>query len=170
MHRKAHWKGFKDDYKRQLREDIITDDITTSCNNVVGAILQAAEKNVSVSKPSKNPTRKPIPYWTDECTAAVKERNKAKNKMQQTRDLTNRQAYYKLKGVAQRVVKDAKKQHWREYCNTLDKTLKIGKIWKTVKKISGVETKRSIPTLKRATWCTTTTSPMQNCSQRSSPM
>ena len=58
------------------------------------------QKNVPVSKPFKNPTRKPVPYWTDECIAAVKERNKAKNKMQQTRDLTNRQAYYKLKGVA----------------------------------------------------------------------
>ena len=90
-------------------------------------ILQAAEKNVPVSKLSKNPTRKPIPYWTDECTAAVKERNKAKNRMQQSRDLTDRQACYKLKGIAQRVVKDAKKQRWREYCNTLDKTSKSAK-------------------------------------------
>ena len=109
MYRKADWKGFKDDCKRLLTEDIITDDVTTSCNNVVGAILRAAEKNVLVSKPSKNPTRKSVPYWTDECTAAVKERSKAKNKMQQTRDLINRQAYYKLKGVAQRVVTKAKK-------------------------------------------------------------
>ena len=81
MYRKADWKGSKDDCKRLLTEDIITDDVTTSCNNVVGAILQAAEKNVPVSKPSKNPTRKPVPYWTDQCTEAVKERNKAKNKM-----------------------------------------------------------------------------------------
>ena len=95
---------------------------------------------------------KPVPYWTDECTAAVKERNKAKNRMQQTRDLTDRQAYYKLKGIAQRVIKDAKKQHWREYCNTLDKTSKIGKVWKMIKKMSRVETKRSIPTLKVGDW------------------
>ena len=100
MYRKAKWQGFKNDCKRLLMEDIITDDVTTSCNNVVGAILQAAEKNVPVSKPSKNPTRKPVSYWTDECTAAVNERNKAKNKMQQTDDLTDRQAYYKLKGIA----------------------------------------------------------------------
>ena len=148
MYRKANWKGFKDDCKRLLTDDIITDDVTTSCNNVVGAILQAAENNVPVPEPSKNPTRKPVPYWTDECTAVVIERNKAKNKMQQTRDMIDRQAYYKLKGIAQRVVKDAKKQHWREYCNTLDKTSKNGKVWKTIKKMSGVESKRSIPTIK----------------------
>ena len=68
--------------------------------------------------------------------------------MQQTRDLTDEQAYYMLKGVAQRVVKDAKKPHWRDYCSTLDKTSKIGKVWKAVKKMSGAETKRSIPILK----------------------
>ena len=68
--------------------------------------------------------------------------------MQQTCDLTDRQAYYKLKGVAQRVVKDAKKQQWHDYCSTLNKTSKIGKVWKAVKKMSGVETKRSIPTFK----------------------
>ena len=63
-------------------------------------------------------------------------------------DLIDRQADYKLKGVAQRVVKDAKKQHWRDYCSTLDKTSKIGKVWKAVKKMSGIKTKRSIPTFK----------------------
>ena len=67
--------------------------------------------------------------------------------MQQTRDLTYQRAYYKLKGIAQRVVKDAKKQHWCDYCNTLDQSSKIGKVWKAIKKMSGVERKRSIPTL-----------------------
>ena len=31
MYRKADWKGFKDDCKRRFTEDIITDDVTTSC-------------------------------------------------------------------------------------------------------------------------------------------
>ena len=53
--------------------------------------------------------KKPLPYWTDECTAAVKDRNKAKNKIQQTCDLIEWQAYYKLKGIAQSVDGDAKK-------------------------------------------------------------
>ena len=49
MYRKADRKSFKDDCTRILTEDIITDDVTTSCSNVVGVILQAAEKNVPVS-------------------------------------------------------------------------------------------------------------------------
>ena len=108
--RKANWKGFKDDCKRLLTEDIITDDVTTSCNHVVGAIVQAAEKNVQVFKPSKNPTRKPVPHWTDECTAAVKERNMV------TRDLTEWKACYRQKGIAQRVDKDAMKRHRLDFC------------------------------------------------------
>ena len=62
MYRKADRKGFKDDCKRLFTEDIITDDVTTSCNHVVSAIVQAADKNVLVSKPSINPTRKLDPY------------------------------------------------------------------------------------------------------------
>ena len=72
-----------------MTDDIVIDDVTASCNNVVAAILQSADRDVPVFKPFNNPTRKPVPYWTDECTAADKERNKAKNKMQQTRDLTD---------------------------------------------------------------------------------
>ena len=103
--------GFKDYCKRLLTEEIITDDVTTSCDDVVGTILQAAEKNVPLFKPSKNPTRKSVPYWMDKCTAAVKERNKAKakNKMQQRRDLTEWQAFYKLNDIARSVDRDAKK-------------------------------------------------------------
>ena len=71
---------------------MFTDDVTANCNHVVGANLQPAEKNIPVFKPSKNSTRKPVLYWTDECIAAVKERNNAKNRMQQTRDVTDRQA------------------------------------------------------------------------------
>ena len=48
MYRKVDWKGFKDDCKRLLTEDIITDDVTTSSNDVVCAILQAAEKNNTI--------------------------------------------------------------------------------------------------------------------------
>ena len=62
MYRKVNWKGFKDDCKRLLTEDIITDDITTSCNNVVDAIPRAAEKSVTGSKLFMNPTRKSVPY------------------------------------------------------------------------------------------------------------
>ena len=124
MDRKADWNGFKDDYKRLLTEVIITNDVTSNCNHIIDAILQAAEKNVPVFNSSKNPTRMTVPYWTDECTAAVKERNKEKNKMQQTRYLTDRQTYYKLKIIVRRVVNYATKQHWRDYCNTLGKTSK----------------------------------------------
>ena len=53
--------------------------------------------------------KKPLPYWTDECTVAVKERNKMKNKIQQTCDLIEWQAYYKLMSIAQSVDRDAKK-------------------------------------------------------------
>ena len=63
--------------------------------------------------------------------------------MQQTRDLTDRQAYYKHYKESLNM-----KKHWRKYCNTLDKTSKIGRVCKTVRKMSAIETKTSILTPK----------------------
>ena len=76
MYRKADLKGFKNDYKRVRTEDIVTDDVTTSCNHIVSAILQAAAKNVLVFKPSKNPTKKLVSYVLDRRVDSGSQRTK----------------------------------------------------------------------------------------------
>jgi len=64
--------------------DIIDENVVASQDRVVAAIIQAAASSIPVSKPSLNPLCKSVPFWTKECTEAVRKRNKAKNKMQQT--------------------------------------------------------------------------------------
>ena len=61
-------------------DDIITNDITASYDNVVDSIQQLARKHIPVTNTNKNTTRTPVPYWTAQCTAVVKERNKARRK------------------------------------------------------------------------------------------
>ena len=87
---------------------MIDDDVVASRNRVVDAIIEAAETSIPVVRPTGNPLRKSVPFWTAECTKAVRSRNKAKNKMQRTQDLYDRQTYYRLKGVAQHTIKTAK--------------------------------------------------------------
>ena len=67
--------------------------------------------------------------------------------MQRTRDLDDRDEYYRLKGVAKRTIKTAKKTYWRDYDSTLDDKSKIGRVWRTLKKVSGVRASPSIPTI-----------------------
>ena len=82
--------------------DIITNDITASYDNVVDSIQQLARKHIPVINTNKHPTRTPVPYWTAECTAAVKERNKARNKMTRSYDVADCHTYYRLKELAKK--------------------------------------------------------------------
>jgi len=92
------------------------DDVPASCNRLVDAIISAAEANIPVVKANQDPRHKYVPYWSEECTEAVKKRNKAQNRMQQTGDLDDRKQYFHLRGRAQYTIKSAQKNYWRDYC------------------------------------------------------
>jgi len=146
-YRRADWDGFKAACRRTITPDIIDADVEDSRDRLVGAIIASAEANIPVAKPSQGARHKYVPYWTDQCTDAIKRRNKARNRMQRTRDLADRQDYFQLRGSAQHVVKDAQRQYWRDYCSTLDRTTKLTNVWRTVKSMSGVRNQPTIPTL-----------------------
>ena len=147
-YRRANWDGFKKDCQRLMTTDLVDEDVIASRDRLVSSIIAAAENNIPIMKPKSDPRRKYVPYWTEECTTAVKRRNKAKNKMQRTRDNADRQEYYRARGQAQYIIKSTQKQYWRDYCASLDKTAKISKVWSTVKSMNGARSSRTIPTIK----------------------
>ena len=67
--------------------------------------------------------------------------------MQQTGDLDDRKQYFHLRGRAQYTIKSAQKNYWRDYCSTLDHSSKLSKVWSTVKSMSGVRSRPTIPAL-----------------------
>jgi len=140
-YKKANWRAFQQECLIQLTEDLVTTDITLSYSNVVATITSLASKHILLSKPM--PPKKKVLFWNDECTNAVENRNRAKNKMQVSNNLDDCMSYRHLKEIAQRTIKDAKKQSWQEYCSTIDDSTKLGKIWKTASKMTGDLTKRT---------------------------
>ena len=144
---RADWDNYKAACRCLLKPDIIDDDVAASRDRVVYGIIKAAESSIPQTRPTANPLRKSVPFWTAKCTEAVRMRNKPKNKMQRTRDLEDQQTYYRLRGIAQYIIKDAEKQYWRDYCSTLDSTSKMSQVWGTVKKMSGVRSRPSIPAI-----------------------
>jgi len=146
-YRRADWDKYKAVCRSHLTSEMIIDDVTVSRDRVVTAIIKAAESSIPVTKLTTNPLQKSVPFWTEECSKAVQRRNKAKNKMQRTQNLDDQQKYYRSRGVAQRTIKEAEKQYWREYCSILDSTSKMSQVWGTVKKMSGACSRPSIPTI-----------------------
>ena len=147
-YRRGDLDGFKKDCIRLLTSDIVVDDIKVSRDGLVDAIIDAAELNIPVVN-SESTSRRytAVPYWTDDCTAAINKRNKAKNKMQRTKDLEDRKEYYRLRGIAQHTIKEAEKTYWCDFCSNMNKDTKAGKVWRTIKKMSGAQSRLDTSTI-----------------------
>jgi hypothetical protein len=75
-------------------------------------------------------------------------RNAARNKYNVTKAFADGLLYRKRKGVAQRVLKNSSKEHWQNYCTSLNNRTKLGFVWKMSKKMSGVKSSFKISKLK----------------------
>ena len=90
-----------------------------------------------------------VPYWNSKCQEAVEKRNEALNKMRRSKQINDCIEYRKQKGITQKIIKDAKRNSWREYCGSVNERTKMGDIWRTTKKVRGVKQQGAIPNLKK---------------------
>jgi len=120
---RADWSQFKraceDSFKNG--ENSVDDDVDIMYEDMVQKIISAAEKCIPRTRPKCRQKR--LPYWNKNCRDAVYARNRARNKMNKNRTQENVEAYRKLKGVAQKTMKDAACFHWRDFCSTLLKKM-----------------------------------------------
>jgi len=71
-YQRADWDSLKNICRTLLTTDVIDDDVLASRDRVVAAIIQAAESSIPIVKPILNPLRKSVPFWSKECTEAVR--------------------------------------------------------------------------------------------------
>ena len=119
----------------------LDDDVDAVYKNIVKIITETAEKcspRRCGKSFSNKKIRKCLPYWNDSCKNAIYNRNRARNKMNNNRTPENVQEYRRLKGIAQKTIKNSAATYWGDYCNTLNRTTKLSTIWRTMKKMNGV--------------------------------
>ena len=46
--------------------------------------------------------------------------------------------YRRLKGIAQRTVKNAASSYWKEYCSTVNSNSKLSAVWRRARKMRGI--------------------------------
>jgi hypothetical protein len=118
-------------------------------SRLVSAVNEAAE--ASVPKQKLGNKHRPVSYWNDACTTAVKLRNAARHRAHRHRfreDAAEQHAeYVRLKGEAQSTIKQASRTHWEEYCSTLTSATKLGSVWRMAKRMSGTTTHAAMPNL-----------------------
>ena len=145
--KKADWLKYKENSKLAITNALCSNNIDTYYENIVNAVSTAAYKTIPKNNRSKRKQTKLLPYWNSTCNNAVKERNRARNKMVRKNLPENCENYRRLKGQAQFVIKNEAKQHWENYCSTLNSHTKLGDVWRMNKKMSGQQHTASIPTI-----------------------
>lgn len=145
----ADWTEFKKQCNDLITNDLITDDVAQSATLVSEAIIKAANTCIQQTKRPRGGRRrqKRLPYWNDNIKKVIRERNTARNKANRTRDPADCSNYRRLKGRCQQVIKSTAKQHWHDYCSTLQSTTRLTTVWAAARRMNGVNSSRSVPSL-----------------------
>lgn len=88
-----------------------------------------------------------VPWWTEECNSAVRDRNRAYKNVRKHLFENWAVEYKRLRAKARRVIKEAKKQSWKTFCNKLGPDTPLQKVWHLVHRMTGIFRQTEIPVL-----------------------
>jgi len=145
--RKADWGNFSSQVSEKINEKLLLPSIQESCKLISTEIEKLAENNIPQTNPINN-TKRMVPFWNEDCNAAVKNKEKLRKKMHDSKTLPDGNLYRKAKAKTQYIIKNSKKEHWQDYCNTLNDKTKLGAVWKMSKKMAGIKSTTKIANIR----------------------
>src|SRR6218665_1754005 len=95
----------------------------------------------------KKKQHKPLPFWNEACTQAVYNRNRLRNKAARSKDLADQCKYLEENNKCQKTIKDTARQHWEDFCASIDNQSKLGPIWGMASRMNGGPSQKTMPTL-----------------------
>ncbi len=102
-------------------------DIDIFNEKVYAVILEAASELILKSKGKM--TRKAVPWWTDKCSKAVRERNTAFKLLKRTHNYNHLILFKKAQAVVRKTISQAKRESWRGFCSGIGRTTPVGDVW-----------------------------------------
>ncbi len=92
----------------------------------------------SIPRTTGSFTRRPVPWWNGDCAAARSASKAAYSRFHRDRRNPSLKEQYKRTRAKYRwVLKNARKNSWAAYVNTINSSTPITQVWKRVKKIQG---------------------------------
>lgn len=92
--------------------------------------------------------RKAVPWWTEDCSKAVKTRNKAFRILKNTHNFQHLIQYKKAQVLVRRTVRRAKRACWQSFCDKIGGTTPVGDVWGMVKRMGGSRREWDYPVMK----------------------
>ena len=142
---KADWFKFANICHESAELSSMEGNIEECANEVTQLIHNAALNSIPIKEIEGK--RKIVPWWNEECTKAIKSRNKAFRELRKNLSQDNVIEYQKKRAIARRTIKSSKRKAWRDFCSTIGREVEIGKVWAMFKKMSGKTANTKIPVL-----------------------
>lgn len=101
-----------------------------------------------IGRKGQSRKRKSVPWWTEQCSKAVQDRNKAFRQIKRTYLFEDFIKYKKTQAEVRRTVRAAKKKYWRDWCSTIGDDVDISEVWGTIRKMGGIYRSQTLPVLK----------------------
>ena len=143
--KKTNWKVFSDLMVSSFNPTS-SDDVNIVHNDIIQTIHTCMNK-ASPTVPSNTKYPNQVPYWNNECEQACRTKNKLRRKASRTKLLQDHIEYKKSKAKCTKIVKSRRRQYWRDYCSSLNRTSNLSTVWRMVKKMNNSKSFQPIPTL-----------------------
>jgi hypothetical protein len=89
-------------------------------------------------KKFNNKNQKPcVPWWDQNCTKLVRQRNKARNRASHTGRGEDFKNYKEKEKLCKKMLHDTQQTYWENYCNSLNNNSNLSQIWYNVKQMLG---------------------------------
>lgn len=132
---KAEWEKFREVSDDMLADIDISTDVETLSLNITAGILSAAVSTIPRTKPRE--LGKIVPWWNNECRQVVKGRNKAFKVLKRTHNFQDLIEYKKAQATVRRTVRTAKREYWRQFCDSVGRDTPVEKVWGMIRKMKG---------------------------------
>ncbi len=141
MYEKADWNYFSKHCETN-KDIVVEDSVETFSDSITKLIMEAA--TLFIPQRIAGQKNKNIPWWKEECSKAIKERNKTFKQLRENMSMSNLVEYKKARAKTRRIIKNAKREGWREFCSTIGKDTPMDKIWNMLRNMSGKGTKSTL--------------------------
>lgn len=142
---KANWEKFNQMCEAQVENITVGEQVDEVARALANMLLAAT--SAAVPRSTGKQRKKAVPWWTQECTEAIQTRNRAFKVLRRTLTPEKVLEYQRTRAVARKVIKDAKRKCWKEYCSQIGQEVEVQEVWGMIKRMMGASKTKKMAVL-----------------------
>ena len=145
--KKADWRKFSsllEQSENTCPKTFLPLDATTYNKHISEKITKVASECIPKTSGIRCCHRS-TPWWDSECSRAVTNRRRAKNKLWSHPTPANLTNYKKFQAIAKHTTLKKKRESWAEFTQSMDANTPSGRVWKAIRSINGKQSSRNFP-------------------------